>query len=288
MMRLIPVALFTLIAGLALTGCRDDAPGAQQDPDSTPAVQPGNEPGKLTARLADDDKKWGTLKGQIVWAGGELPEAKELDVTKQQEHCLSKGKIYSEEWIIDKKNKGIRWVYVWLVPDGDDKDAKLAIHPDLEKITVKELTMDQPCCKFIPHSIALRKGQTLVVKNSSPVSHNVDWKGLRPTQGNNVSVPAGSSLKITPKPSIYPINISCGIHPWMHAWLRVFDHPYYFLTGEDGKFEMKNAPAGKCRLMLWHDSGYRNGVQGSKGEVIEIKGGGVTDLGKIEWKPKKD
>ena len=257
MRRLFAAALLPLIAGLGLAA----------------------------GRAADGDQKWGTIKGQIIWAGEALPEFKKVDVNKNQDHCLSKGDIYSEEWIINKKNKGIRWVFVWLIPEGN---GKLAIHPDLEKIKVKELMMDQPCCKFEPHAIALRKGQTLVVKNSSPISHNVDWKGLLPTQGNNVSVPAGNSMKISPKPSKYPIQISCGIHPWMHAWLRVFDHLYYTLTDAVGNFEIKNAPAGKCRLMIWQDNGYRNGEKGAKGEPIEIKTGGVTDLGKIEWKPKKD
>src|SRR6516164_2874712 len=66
------------------------------------------------APAADDDKSWGTLKGRIVFAGDKLPEPEELKVDKDQQHCLEKGKLYSGEWVVNKDNKGIRWVLVWL------------------------------------------------------------------------------------------------------------------------------------------------------------------------------
>jgi len=38
----------------------------------------------------------------------------------------------------------------------------------------------------------------------------------------------------------------------MNADIRVFDHPYYALTDEDGKFEIPLAPAGDYRLKVEH------------------------------------
>ena len=52
-----------------------------------------------------------------------------------------------------------------------------------------------------------------------------------------------------------PIKIECNIHPWMNGWVRVFDHPYFAVTDADGNFELKNAPAGNYRLMVWHGQG---------------------------------
>src|SRR5579885_2078004 len=86
---------------------------------------------------------WGTVKGRIVWGGGSIPEPEKLKVDKDQAHCLSRGDILSEKWVINPKNKGVRWTFVWLAPL--DKKGKLPIHPDLEKIKVKEVVVDQPC-----------------------------------------------------------------------------------------------------------------------------------------------
>jgi hypothetical protein len=61
--------------------------------------------------------QFGTVKGQIVYGEDTLPAPKEIDVNKDQAHCLSKGKILSEEWVIDKDSKGVKWVFVWLVDD---------------------------------------------------------------------------------------------------------------------------------------------------------------------------
>ena len=50
-------------------------------------------------------------------------------------------------------------------------------------------------------------------------------------------------------------------------------------------FEIKLVPAGKANLMTWQEKvGYIQG--GKQGIPIEIKAGEVTDLGKIELKPK--
>src|SRR5438067_1062456 len=105
--------------------------------------------------VAADDKEWGTVKGQIVWGGGAVPERKAFDQVNQSQdktHCLSKGPILSEEWVIDPKSKGVRWTFVWLAVDPPDPKGKLKIHPDLVNIKDKKLTLDQPCCAFMPHA----------------------------------------------------------------------------------------------------------------------------------------
>ena len=59
---------------------------------------------------------WGNIKGQVVWNSKDVPEAKKLDVNKDQQHCLSKGPIVSDELVIDKATGGVANVMVWLAP----------------------------------------------------------------------------------------------------------------------------------------------------------------------------
>ena len=128
---------------------------------------------------ADEAPVWGGVKGRIVWDGKAILEAEAEVVDKDKAHCLEKGPIRSEQWVINKENKGVRWVFVWLVPPENTK--KLPVHPSLAKIAEKEVTIDQPYCVFVPHALAVREGQDLLVKNSSPVAHTVRWAGP-PTQ----------------------------------------------------------------------------------------------------------
>jgi plastocyanin len=237
-----------------------------------------------TGRATDPPQQWGNVKGQVVWGGGELPPQKTAKVDKDQEHCLSKGPIPDESWVVNGENKGVRWAFVWLAPEPGQP--KLSIHPDLKAIKQGEVVIDQPCCRFEPHALALREGQELVFKNSAPVAHNVNWTGVLKNPGSNQILPAGQSFAVKGLVSDrYPLTVVCHIHPWMKAWVRVFDNPYYAVTDSDGNFEIKLAPAGKCRVMIWQESvGYRGGTVGRNGMPIEIKPETTTNLGKLEIK----
>jgi hypothetical protein len=238
----------------------------------------------LTNFVAAADDKWGTVKGQVVFGGVALPQPKQINVTNNvdQQHCLAKGPLFSDEWTINKTNKGVRWSFAWLAPAA--AGGALPVHPSLKEIKQKEVEIDQPCCMFVPHALGMRQGQELVTKNSAPVAHNINWTGLK-NPGGNVLIPASKSYTITGLvPDRIPVRLSCNIHPWMLAWLRVFDHPYFAVTDENGKFEIKLAPAGKYQLMTWHEAvGF--GPGGKEGVPVTIKGGADTDAGKLELKP---
>lgn len=225
---------------------------------------------------------WGNIKGKVVLSGDAPAQAK-LEVNKDQDHCLSKGPIVSENWVVNKDNKGVKNVFVWLVPAGG---GKLAVHPDLAKITEQTVSLDQPCCAFEPHCQGIREGQKLEVKNSAPISHNVAWAGgpVKNPGGNTILPPNGKKL-IDLKADKQAISVACNIHPWMKGWIWCFDHPYFAVTDADGNFEIKNAPAGKVNLVVWQETmGFKGGSAGKTGSPIEVKKGD-NDLGKIEVKP---
>jgi hypothetical protein len=39
----------------------------------------------------------------------------------------------------------------------------------------------------------------------------------------------------------------------MNAYVGVLDHPYYAVSGEDGKFELKGLPPGTYTIEAWHE-----------------------------------
>jgi hypothetical protein len=190
---------------------------------------------------------------------------------------------------VDAKSKGVRWVVVWLV-DPNNLKATLPIHPTLKAIPEKDkkVPVDQPCCQFEPHVIALREGQVLVAKNSATIPHNVKIDGGALNPNLNQLLPPGASLDVEGwKGHTPPVLVSCSIHGWMKSYVRVYDHPYFAVTNEQGEFEIKNAPAGNYNMVIWHETGYVKGDK--KGVPVAIKADGVTDLGQIKMnKPKDD
>lgn len=257
--------------------------------DKPKAPEPQAEKGSLSPK-ADPPAGWGTVKGRVVWAGGDVPPRKPIDVDNDHDHCLGKGPLLSEEWVVHEKNKGVRWTFVWLAPEPHAKNRPLPIHPSRKEIPAQEVVIDQPCCAFEPHALALRKGQNLVVKNSSSVAHNVNWRGdPRTNPGDNQTIPAQRSYTIKglqPDGFGFPLRLECNLHRWMSARVGVFDHPYFAVTDADGAFEMKSAPAGEYRLMIWHESaGWCGGAKGKEGKKITIPNDGTADVGDVELKP---
>ena len=76
----------------------------------------------------------------------------------------------------------------------------------------------------------------------------------------------GADLTYTfAKPEMF-ITFKCDVHPWMFAWVSVFDGPYYAITDKEGKFVIKNVPPGKYTLEANHR---KLGVQTSDVEVTD-------------------
>jgi hypothetical protein len=243
--------------------------------------------------VASADDKWATVKGQVVFPKDKpIPKREPLNVTQDKDHCLSKGEVLDESVIVNPKNRGVKNVVVWLRPDDTDPKSRFTpeqIHPDDAKRKPAEVVIDQPCCMFVNRVTVARVGDTLVVKNSAPVVHNFSWNSANNGEFNP-SIPKMEQFKL-PRPLVAestPIQFKCTVHPWMAGYVRIFDHPYYAVTDEDGKFEIKNAPAGKYRIVYWHENGLRGGAKGRFGEEIEIKGP-TTELKPTEFdvSPKK-
>ena len=225
------------------------------------------------------DTNWVTLRGRVVVPQELKLEPKRIEVTADREHCLKDGTLVYENIVINPKNRGLKNVIVWLRPDTLDRKDSIPrdrIHPTLDNVASRHHVIDQPCCQFVPRILAARAGDTLEIKNSATVPHNVNYSG---ETAFNITIPVGKSYQAD-NPLVAqstPIPFKCDLHPWMAGRLRVFDHPYFAITDDDGNFEIKLAPAGNWRLVYWHEDGFHKGREGVLGDRITI-GGPQVDL----------
>src|SRR5262249_26029613 len=121
--------------------------------------------------------QWATIKGQIVWSG-EVPKQPKITPTANADVCAKDKMPLEEDYLVNPKNKGVKNVFVWIRPTGlakDDPFPKDKINPALAKPPAAAAEIDQPCCRFIPHVLAAREGQNMVIKNSAPIAHNAKW-----------------------------------------------------------------------------------------------------------------
>ncbi len=114
--------------------------------------------------------------------------------------------------------------------------------------------LEQKNCMYEPHVVALMTDQPFEVQNNDPTMHNVHPLPKNNRQWSN-SQPAGSApLKSTFARPEFAMEILCNVHPWMRAWIFVFDHPYFAVTSRAGKFELKNLPPGTYTIGAWHET----------------------------------
>lgn len=140
----------------------------------------------------------------------------------------------------------------------------------------KTAEIDQQDFRFIPETIAIRAGDRVRFRNSDVQVHNVrTTDGVRPF---NVNTPMGGEYVHEferPGGIRKPIRIGCSYHSQMRAWIFVFPHRFYQVTGEDGKFRLTGIPPGDYELQVAHPAGRlaRNDLKVSirQGETARVE-----------------
>ncbi len=127
----------------------------------------------------------------------------------------------------------------------------------------KKVTFDQKGCIYSPHVLGIQTGQELEVMNSDPTLHNVHSLSKANPQFNVAQPIKGMKLsKKFEKPEVF--KVKCEVHTWMGAYIGVFNHPFYAVSGDDGSFTIAKLPAGEYTIEAWHE---KYGTQTAKVKV---------------------
>lgn len=117
----------------------------------------------------------------------------------------------------------------------------------------ESVTIDQVGCIYTPHVVAVQTNQNIEIKNSDSTTHNIHPTPAQNREWNE-SQPQGSpALQKSFAREELAIPVKCNVHPWMKSYIAVFKHPYFKVTGKDGKFEIKNLPPGDYTMEAWHE-----------------------------------
>jgi len=212
----------------------------------------------------------GTLVGVITVDGKPAalaPKVKKGDMSAKDAAICAANDVPDESLVVGAKG-GLANVFVYLqaAPTGHKADA-----PPKEPAV-----FDQMGCRFLPHAMVIRMGQQVLVKSGDAIAHNTHTNPLRSTPFNQVVKPedrVGIPL-VYDKTERLPVKVVCDLHSWMTAYHLVLDHPFGAVTDADGKFEIKNLPAGKHTFVIWQErAGYLNRTQ-----MADVAAGKSTEL----------
>jgi len=122
---------------------------------------------------------------------------------------------------------------------------------------------------FIPRVVAVPVGSDVGFPNDDPIYHNV-FSLSRAKSFNLGRFPRGDTRSVhVTKPGI--IKVFCDIHSHMTATIMVFNHPWFTVVGEDGRFELTGVPAGARTITAWHER------LGETTAPVRVDAGGVTE-----------
>jgi hypothetical protein len=184
----------------------------------------------------------GSISGTVKWAGPAAPKL-EVAINKDAEICDPEmHKTRSLERLIVGPDGGVANTIVYLKNISSGKAMDL---PEPRR------ALDQKHCRYEPHILLVPQSETLSMKSSDRVLHTVHSDGAA---SFNLAFPFTDHVTKQNVSTAGLINLKCnGGHSWMNAEVMVVSHPYYAVTGEDGKFELTDVPPGDYQIVAWHE-----------------------------------
>jgi plastocyanin len=116
-----------------------------------------------------------------------------------------------------------------------------------------DVVLVQRNCYFSPRVLGVRAGQSLQIINSDPTVHNVHPTPKFNPEWNQTHPPDAPPIVKTFSRAEVLIPFKDNQHPWEKAYVAVMAHPFFAVSDESGRFEIRGLPPGTYTLVVWHE-----------------------------------
>ena len=184
----------------------------------------------------------GTIRGRVVVKGPAPGNTVIRMGVDPKCAAMNAGKRPIQEVFVTKADGSLANVYVRL--DGTFPQTPVPADP---------VVSDQRACIYGPRVVGVRVGQTLRVRNSDDLLHNVHSSSGSGNSFNVAQPKAGMSFDFKPAKEEFMLKVGCDLHRWMVAYVGVVSHPYFAVSDGGGSFEIGKVPAGTHTVRAWHE-----------------------------------
>lgn len=217
----------TLFLALAACGGGAEGPAEGGDGDGPAVVAPAG---------------GGSISGVINFTG-EAPENEPIAMDAEPVCAEQYADTPTTQTVVVNSNGTLANVFVY-VKEG---------LPEQEwPVPSEGVLLDQQGCRYHPHVLGVQAGQTVIIRNSDGILHNI-----HPMPVNNRPFNLGQPVEMDTERSFSSpevmIPVECDVHDWMLGYIGVLEHPFFAVTGEDGGFEITGLPAGDYVVEVWHE-----------------------------------
>ncbi len=184
------------------------------------------------------------IAGSVAFEGTP-PEPKVWHTVNSDPECQRAGHdVIASEEVVVNTNGTLRYVFVYISNGLGSLQFPIPSEP---------VILDQRGCRYAPHVIGLRAGQTLLILNSDSTMHNVHASPQRNRAFNAGMTAVVKKLTRTfDRPEVM-IPFNCNVHPWMSAFAGVLDHPFFAITNTEGTFRLGLLPPGEYEVTARHE-----------------------------------
>ena len=137
--------------------------------------------------------------------------------------------------------------------------------------------VDQVDMEFVPRVKPVLVGASVYFPNKDNIRHQVySFSGAKQFE---LPLYAGTPAKpvFFDKPGV--VTLGCNIHDWMVGYIYVSESPYFVKTGADGSALLRDLPARKYNLRVWHPR-----LEGTENATVQTAELSANHRAELDWK----